>query len=150
MKKQLILKLYRNTRGAVIGDLYQDGRRLLATTHPATIAAAIFAMDEYDFVFESKKGSGQFEFPIAFSELGEIASLLEDQDEGDFISGFATFSRFDFAHPHQFDNQAEIHHRVAIHHLGPELVKVGPISPTRKGFKKELRNRNKYVYFPYC
>jgi hypothetical protein len=150
MKKQLVLTLYKNSRGAVIGDLYRDEKRLIATTHPATIAAAIFALDEYDFVFKSAKGEGEFEFPVATGELDTIASLLADQSEADFMSGFATFSRFDFAHPHPFDTQAEIHYRVAVHHLTPDLVKVAPAEPTPKSFKKELRNRNKYVYFPYC
>jgi hypothetical protein len=150
MQKKLMLSLYKNPRGAVIGDLYLGERRLLATTHPATIAAAIFALDEYDFVFTSKKGKGEFEFPIASGELDAIANLLEDQDEAHFMSGFATFSRFDFAHPLPFDTQAPIHWRVACTHLGPEVVKVAPAEPAPKGFKKELRNRNQYVYFPYC
>ena len=149
MKNQLILKLFRNTRGVVVGDLYQGDRRLLATTHPATIAAAIFSIDAYDFIFESKKGTGQFEFPVATNELDAIASLLDDQDEGNFMSGFATFSRFDFAHPLPFDNQAEIHHRVAAHHLGAELVKFRPVLPSPKSFIKELRSRNRYIYFPH-
>jgi len=150
MQNKLVLSLYRNSRGAVIGDLYCNGRRTLATTHPATIAAAIFSLDEYDFVFKSDKGMREFEFPVVTGELESLASLLADQAEADFMSGFATFSRFDFAHPLPFDTQAEIHHRVAVHHIGPELVKVAPAEPAPKGFKKELRNRNRYVYYPYC
>jgi hypothetical protein len=150
MKNNLILSLYRNSRGVVIGDLYQGEKRLLATTHPATIAAAIFSMDEYGFAFKSEKGTGEFEFPVATGELDALATLLDDQDEANFMSGFATFSRFDFAHPLPFDTQAEIHHRVAVHHLGNELVKVTPAEPAPKGFKKELRNRNRYIYYPYC
>jgi hypothetical protein len=150
MQNKLVLSLYRNSRGAVIGDLYLGEKRLMATTHPATIAAAIFAMDEYDFVFKSKKGDEEFEFPVDSSQLDDLVRLLEDQAEADFMSGFATFSRFDFANPHPFDTQAPIHWRVAVHHLGAELVKVVPTEPAPKGFKKELRGRNRYVYYPYC
>ena len=150
MKTQLSFKLYKNVKGAVVGDLYHDGRAILATTHPATIAAAIFAMNEKMFVFESSLGKGKFKFPLVDNELQKIASLLKDQDEANHMSAFATFSHFDFKQPHPFDTQADIHLRVAIHHLAPELVKVVPLVPVRKGFKKELRNRNKYVYWPIC
>lgn len=150
MENKLVLKLYKNSRGAVIGDLSCGKQRLIATSHPATIAAAIFAMGQYDFVFNSAKGAGEFAFPVEIGELDALGTLLEDQDEGNFMSGFATFSRFDFAHPMPFDNQAPIHWRVATVHLPQELVKVAPAVPAPKSFKKDLKTRNKYVYFPYC
>lgn len=150
MKNNLVLKLYKNTRGAVIGDLYLGDERLLATTHPATIAAAIFSMDEYSFVFKSKKGEGEFVFPIETGELDALGNLMVDQDEGNFMSSFATFSRFDFAHPMPFDTQADIHFRTAVHHIPKALLKIIPTEPQPKTFKKDLRNRNKYVYFPNC
>jgi hypothetical protein len=150
MNNKIVLSLYANSRGAVIGDLYVGAQRVLATTHPATIAASIFAMAENTFVFKSNKGKAEFSFPIQIEDLPELASLLDDQDHGDFISGFATFSQFDFLHPLPWDTQADIHHRVAAHHLGEQLVRIAPMSPPPKGFKKELRNRNKYIYFPWA
>ena len=149
MKKRVVLSLYANSRGAVIGDLYVGEARVLATTHPATIAAAIFAMAESTIVFKSNKREAEFSFPIETKELPELTSLLENQDQGDFMSGFATFSRFDFLHPLPSDDQAEIHLRTAIYHLEEQLVRIVPLSPPPKGFKKELRNRNKYIYFPW-
>ena len=150
MENKIALSLYKNSRGAVIGNLVQGSTRLLATTHPATIAAAIFAMDEKTIFFKSDKGEAEFLFPIKTEDLGALALLLDNQDQADFMSGFATFSRFDFLHPLPFDDQAEIHHRVASHHLGEQFVRVAPSSPPPKGFKKQLRARNCYVYFPYC
>jgi hypothetical protein len=152
MKKNLVLSLYRNSRGVVVGDLYAFGgqQRILATTHPATIAAAVFAMAEESFVFRAGNKEKQFKFPILLEELGPLASLLADQAEGHYMSCFATFSQFDFAHPLPFDTQAEIHFRVAVHHLKSELVAIRPMEPAPKGFKKELRNRNRFVYYPYC
>lgn len=150
MNNKIVLSLYENSRGAVIGNLVQGSTRLIATTHPATIAASIFAMAEKTFVFKSDKGEVEFSFPIQIEDLPELASLLDDQDQGDFISGFATFSQFDFLHPLPWDTQADIHHRVAAHHLGEQFVRVAPMSPPPKGFKKELRNRNKYIYFPWA
>ena len=150
MKNRIVLSLYKNSRDAVIGDLYVGAARVLATTHPATIAAAIFAMDEKTIVFKSDKGEAEFSFPIKTEDLGALALLLDNQDQANFISGFATFSRFDFLHPLPWDTQAEIHHRVASHHLGEQFVRVAPMSPPSKGFKKELRTRNKYIYFPWA
>jgi hypothetical protein len=151
MNNKIVLSLYANSRGAVIGDLFVCGgeARVLATTHPATIAAAIFAMAENTIVFKSNKGEAEFSFPIKTEDLGPLASLLDNQDQGDFMSGFATFSRFDFLHPLPFDNHAEIHLRTAIHHLEEQLVRIAPLSPPPKGFKKELKNREKYIYFPW-
>lgn len=99
MKAKPILTLYKNSRGAVSGDFYKGKKRLLATTHPATIAAAFFSMNECSFVFKSKKGKGEFEFPIDSRQLNGLAKLVDDQNDGDFLSGFATFSQFDFVHP---------------------------------------------------
>jgi len=39
------LTFFLNSKGAPVADLYLGTRRLLATTHPATIVAALFAMD---------------------------------------------------------------------------------------------------------
>ncbi len=150
MDNTLVLSLYKNSRGAVIGDLYRGEERLLATAHPATIAAAIFSMDKYSFIFKSKKGQGEFSFPIDIGELDALGCLVEDQDDGKFLSGFATFSRFDFANPAPFDTQADIHFRTAVFHLPKALLRVLPSEPQPKSFKKDLKTRNKYVYFPYC
>lgn len=150
MENRIVLSLYANSRGAIIGNIVKGPTRLLATTHPATIAAAIFAMGENTIVFTSNKGEAEFAFPIKTEDLAALALLLDTQDQADFMSGFATFSRFDFLHPLPWDTQAEIHHRVAAHHLGEQLVRIAPLSPPPKGFKKELRTRNQFVYFPYC
>lgn len=150
MKNKVVLTLYANSRGAVIGDLYVGETRVLATTHPATIAAAIFAMEENSFLFKLNGAEVECAFPIEDDDLSQITSLLDDVEEGKFIIGFAMFSRLDFLHPSAYDDQADIHLRVAVHHLGEQLVRIAPLSPPPKGFKKGLRNRNKYIYFPWA
>ena len=150
MENKIVLSLYKNSRGAVIGNLAKGPARLIATTHPATIAAAIFAMGENTIVFRTDKGEAEFAFPIEIEDLPELASLLDNQDQANFMSGFATFSRFDFLHPLPWDTQADLHLRVAVHHMDEQLVRIAPLSPPPKGFKKELRARNCYVYYPYC
>lgn len=155
MENNIVLSLYKNSRNAVIGDLYvgdEDGagqERVLATTHPATIAAAIYAMAENTIVFKSDRGEAEFAFPIKTEDLVMLASLLSNQDQANFMSGFATFSRFDFLHPLPFDDQADLHLRTAIFHMDERLVRIAPLSPPPKGFKKELRNRNRYIYYPW-
>lgn len=150
MKTKLVLKLFKNTRGVVVGDLYLGDRGLLATTHPATIAAAIFAMDKHRFTFRSTKDAGEFEFPVSTAKLQYLEELMLDQKEVDFMSGFATFSEFDFANPAEWDVHADVHFRVAAHHLPDELIRIAPSEPQPKSFKKDLKIRNKYVYFPPC
>lgn len=115
MANRIVLSLYKNSRGAVIGNLVVGEARVLATTHPATIAAAIYAMAENTIMFKSERGEAEFAFPIKTEDLVMLASLLSNQDQANFMSGFATFSRFDFLHPLPFDDQADIHLRVATH-----------------------------------
>jgi hypothetical protein len=149
MKNKIVPTLYENSRGAVIGDLYVGETRVLATTHPATIAAAIFAMDENSSVFKANGEEVEYPFPIEDYGLTQITSCLDNVGEGKFIIGFSMFSRLDFLNPPPFDDQADIHLRTAVHHLDEQLARVPPLSPPPKGFKKELRNRNKYIYFPW-
>ncbi|RQR34841.1 hypothetical protein [Burkholderia sp. Bp9142] len=146
----LKLTFYRNHNDVWIGNLLQDETRLLATTHPATIAAAIFAMDEYSVLVETERGCFEMEFPVDMGELDALGQLMLDQDMGKWMSGFCTFSRFDFANPDPMDTQADIHFRTAMHHLPSELVKVRPTESEPKGFKKQLRKRNQYIYYPWC
>lgn len=149
MKDRIVLTLYANSHGAVIGDLYVGETRVLATTHPATIAAAIFAMRENSFVFKANGEEVECPFPIEDDGLSQITSCLDNVDEGKFIIDFSMFSRLDFLNPPPLDGQADTHLRTAIHHLAERLVRIGPLSPPPKGFKEELRNRNKYIYFPW-
>jgi hypothetical protein len=145
----LTLTFYKNSDGVYIGDLYQGERRLLATTHPATIAAAIYAMDEYDLEVKTARGSLVISIPVETVDLDPLGEILEDQTMGHFMSGFATFSRIDFANPPPIDPHAEIHFRMAVHHLPKELVKVACAEPAPKNFRKDLHERNKYIYFPW-
>lgn len=145
----LTLTFYQNSQGVYIGDLHQGDRRLLATTHPATIAAAIFALDQYDLEVKTDKGSLVISFPVETGDLDPLGAIMLDNAMGEFMSGFATFSYFDFANPPPIDPYAAIHFRTAVHHLPKDLIKVLPSTPAPKSFKKDLRERNKYIYFPW-
>lgn len=151
MKNTLVLKLFRNSRDAVVCDLHVNGVRVLATSHPATLAAAMFVMDEQKFEFYSEKGFGIFSFPMTPAELGFLVQLLQDPDEAKFFIGFSKFSGFNFARP-QFpgDTETDMHFRAAAHHLPSELRSILPSELQPTGFKKQLRKRNEFVYFPHC
>lgn len=154
MQPHLMLTLYRNVKGAVIGELYavednKDSTILLATTHPATLAAAVFAMDAAAFTFKSPLGIQSFSFPMALEELSGLEKLLVDADEGVFMSGFASFSQVDFARPDAAATRADLHYRVAVHYLPAKLVQHRPSAPEPADFARELRNRNPYIYYPW-
>ncbi len=72
---------------------------------------------------------------------------------GKWLSGwnlFCTFSRFDFSRPSRNDSHADVHFRTAVHHLPHELVKVYPSEPEPTEFKRQLKKRNQYIYYPWC
>ncbi|MBN3854037.1 hypothetical protein G3N59_11665 [Paraburkholderia sp. Ac-20340] len=146
----LKLKFYPNSRGVWVGELLCDETRLLATTHPATIAAAIFAMDEYSLCVETGVGSFEITYPFDAGEADQVGELVQDAPMGEWMRLFVIFSRFDFANPLPYDTKAEIHFRVAVYHLPPELVKVRPLGPEPKDFKRQLKNRNRFIYYPWC
>ena len=76
--------------------------------------------------------------------------MINGQDEADLWSGFIFFSNVDYLFPPSIDKEAEKHFRVAVHHIAPEYIKKSPITPPLSSFKRELKKRNKYVYFPNC
>ncbi len=74
----LRLGFYRNSKGIWVGDLHADQARLLATTHPATIAAAIFAMDEHSLMLETELGRFEMQFPFDQCEYDPIGEIIQD------------------------------------------------------------------------
>ena len=145
----LRLMFYPNSRGVWVGELQNDETRLLATTHPATIAAAIFAMDEGSVRVETDNGSFEMHFPFNDDEFDSLGAVIQDGEMGYWMSLFCTFSRFDFVNPLPYDTHADIHFRTAVHHLPPELVKIRPEAPEPKDFAKQLKKRNRYIYYPW-
>ncbi|RQM50964.1 hypothetical protein EHZ19_02175 [Paraburkholderia bannensis] len=146
----LKLRFYPNSRKVWIGELLGAETRLLAATHPATIAAAVFAMDEHKLCVETAKGRCKMAFPFEDAEGGLLAALMQDAQMYDWMRLFCTFSRFDFANPLPYDTKADVHFRVAVFHLPAELVKVHPSEPEPENFKLQLRKRNQFIYYPWC
>ncbi|MFM0630855.1 hypothetical protein [Paraburkholderia xenovorans] len=146
----LRLAFFRNTSGAWVGDLYSSLSPLLATTHPATIAAAIFSMKRRCIRVETMKGRFTMHFPFADNEAVYIFPLFVDKQMENWFDLFLMFSRTDYRNPPQNDNHADIHFRTAIHHLPQALVRIRPAAPEPKDFAETLKNRNKYIYYPWC
>lgn len=135
--ENLRLTFFKNHNGAIVGDLYFEQKRLLATAHPATIAAALYAMKATRLTVETKKGWCQVDFPILDADLITLGYVVPEE-LAFFMSGFATFSRFDLLNPMPGDDQAEIHLRTAIHHLLRDYVLRKPEAPAPKTWKRTM------------
>lgn len=161
----LHLTSFKNSRGVFVGDLYLDDRRLLATTHPATVVAAIYAMDLTTLKVTSSTGThtanleyrpdGDETLPLpihkmrmdlnpAMYQYGHLASYPTEKV---FLEGLDLFSNEDW---HDTNEIADEHLRTAHHHLPPELIARPLTKPAGKTWKKTLRARNQFVYYPFC
>lgn len=134
-----ILSLSTETVGVVAGNLFRGGGRLLSMTHPATIAAAIFAMGECKVVLLTNTEAVQFPFPISVADMCAVQRLIDDADEADFLWGLAKASWFDFHNPHPADNRArpQFHLMEAVSHLPEFLVRNGQPPTEPKGFTEK-------------
>lgn len=161
----LTLKFFENPGGVAIADLYLGERRLLATNHPATIAAAIYAMgrkqvrvetavgtrtENFDFSETEEDGSGpvlaklRMDINPRLYRFNEIAST---DSERQFLEGLEVFA---CEHWHAPNERADEHIRAAHHHLPKDLVARPLCTPAPRGWTKVLKKRNTFIYFPDC
>lgn len=150
MKKNIFIQLDKNSTGAVIGRIYSGGVEILAASHPGTVAAALFAMGISGFMFHHGAG---IESASSTDSNGVFCCLLPIADDhlGEkFVDATIMFTELSYKDGIPDDGPADDHFRTAVHHLPQEFVVNAPASPAPPGFKKELRERNKYVYFPDC
>lgn len=161
----LTLTFFSNDNGVPVADLHLGERRLLATTHPATIVAALFAMGltELTVVTADGRHTGKMNFnepgadfwPLPainlrlqlnprlyqFRHLAPAAGYLP------LLEGLDLFAHENWWNPTEV---ADEHLRAAHHHLPKELIKRPLETPDPKGWKKTLARRNGWVYFPFC
>lgn len=162
---KLTLTFFKNSKGAPVADLHLGERRLLATTHPATIVAAIFAMGLTELEVVTAEGShigsvtftepGEDFWPIPainlrlqmnprlyqFRHIAPAASFVP------LLEGLDLFAYENWYDPTEL---ADEHLRAAHHHLPKDLIKRPLETPDPKGWKKTLARRNGWVYFPFC
>lgn len=156
----LVLRFFKNHAGFAVGDLFLGNRRLLATTHPATIVGAIYALGLKRLRVET--ASGQKTANLRFSvrdilmaklrmdlnpRLYHYIHLATTQSELKFLEALNIFSHEGWA---TATGQAEEHLRTAHHHLPADLVARPLTGAAPTGWRKTLKARNKFVYFPFC
>lgn len=161
----LTLTLYKNDNGVSIGDLFLEEQRLLATTHPASIVASIFAMGLSRLKVTTPKGShtgtlrfvpeGSEAVPLPVlkmrmdmnPELYQFNHLGSNSSEKAFLEGIDLFSNEDWRKPNEVCDE---YIRIAHHHLPPALIKHPLTNPEPAGWKKTMLEKNKFIYFPHC
>lgn len=161
----LSLTFFENTNGAPVGDLHLGERRLLATTHPATIVAAMFAMELTELKVATSVGShvGKVEFLEADAEfpplpalkirmglnprLYQFRHLAPTEDYVLLLEGLDLFVNENWYEPTEL---ADEHLRAAHHHLPKDVIKRPLTTPAPKGWKATLKRRNGWIYFPDC
>jgi len=150
MKKNTFIELDKNVSGAVIARIYSGGIEVFAAAHPGTVAAALFALGVEGFLFHHGAG---IENATSVDSNGLFCCLLplaQDHLGEKFVDATIMFTQLSFKNGVPGDGAADIHFRTAVHHLPQEFVVNRPTTPAPPGLKKELRERNKYVYFPDC
>ncbi|MGM9481764.1 hypothetical protein ACS5PN_11330 [Roseateles sp. NT4] len=163
--QELTLTFFSNHNGVPVADLYLGERRLLATTHPATIVAALYAMNETELtvITEAGKHTGNFEFfepeddawPLGAINLHlqfnpqnyQFRHLAPSDNYYLLLEGLDLFS---FEIWHSPTALADEHLRAAHHHLPQDLIRRPLTTRNPKGWKKTLEKRNDFVYFPEC
>lgn len=163
--QELALTFFLNDSGVPVADLYLGERRLLATTHPATIVGAMYAMGLTKLNVKTSVGSHTAE--LEFSEPGDevwplsainlrmqlnprlyrFRHLAPSADYHLFLQGLDLFAHDTWHTP---PAQADEHLRAAHHHLPKDLISRPLTTPDPKGWKRTLKNRNNFVYFPEC
>jgi len=151
------LELRKNVSGGCVCELSVKGKLVFATTHPATIVAALQAMElaGEDTVLTLQSGDSLLlplhDYASSLIVLTDAASLRTmDEHEKKFLLGARTFLSYDFFNPDENDKEADIHLRTAVHHLPKALVKRTPAGPAPSNWKKLLKERNQFVYYPIC
>jgi hypothetical protein len=161
----LTLTFFKNHHDVAIGDLYLGERRLIATNHPATLVAAMFAMKRKQLKVTTLVGShtGVIDFPSGEEpftplpvlkmrmdinpRLYQFRHLAADESEAAILEGLDLFSQDNWYEP---SDRADEYIRAAYHHLPPDVIERQLTKPAPKNWKKTLKARNEFIYFPEC
>ncbi|MCB1995032.1 MAG: hypothetical protein H6933_19385 [Burkholderiaceae bacterium] len=159
------LTFFENHNGAAIADLHLGERRLLATSHPATIVAAMFAMGRKRLKVHTTLGThtDDLEFrdtdddnagPVVAKRRMDInprlyrfAHLASTPTERQVLEGLDIFSYENWSEP---TDVADEYIRVAHHHLPNDVIARPMSTPAPKDWPKRLKKRNQFIYFPHC
>lgn len=161
----LTLTFFKNSKDVAVADLYLNERRLIATTHPATIVGAMFAMERSRLKVVTSLGThtGNIEFHALGDEqlplsvikmrmdinprLYQFSHLAADASQKTVLEGLDLFSKDNWFEPSEVCDE---YIRVAYHHLPADVVKRELVKPAPTGWGLTLKNRNDFIYFPFC
>ena len=147
MQNKYQISFYANSNGVTVGSLKSGDQILLATTHPATIAYALQALgaDSVEFVHQSLRF--EMALPSVITTSDVLAALGK---HAQWVTHFMMFSQVDSFNPPVQDDQADIHLRTALHFLPKNLVLRKPTSAKPQNWRKALKFRKDFIYYPYC
>ena len=159
------LTFFHNSKDVPVADLYIGERRLIATTHPATIVGAMFAMKRTSLKVVTSVGShtGTLRF-LEVDERGiplpalkvlmgiqphlcQFLHLAPAETYVPLLQGLDLFARENWYEPNDVCDE---YIRAAHHHLPADVIKRPLLTPEPKGWKKTLQRRNGWIYFPHC
>jgi len=161
----LTLTFFKNSHGIAVGDLYHNERRLIATTHPATVVAALFAMGKKQLAVTTSAGSytGNLEFfgenddvpPLVMTKMRydlnprfyQFKRLASSETESAYLEGLDLFSQDSWFAPHP---RADQHLRLAQTHLPADVIVRPLTTPSPKGWWRTVKAQNEFIYFPNC
>ena len=147
MQNKFQISFYENSPGVTVGSLSIGHQKLLDTTHPATIAYALQAMNAESVEITHESTSFEIPLPGVMLMSRQLESLGQ---HAHWVSHFLMFSQIDSFNPPAIDDRADIHLRTAIHFLPKGLVKRKPTSAKPQDWTKKLNFRKGFIYFPFC
>lgn len=147
MNNTFQITFFKNSNGVSVGTLSCAKQPLISTTHPATIAYALQALDADSAEISHQTSSFQLPLPCSMVLQSQLDALgVHDH----WIVNLATFSQIDSFNPDKMDFEADIHLRTAIHFLPKELVQRRPLGKAPANWKAALRFRKQFIYYPFC
>lgn len=149
MKKNTFIELDKNQAGAVIARIFSGEVEVFAASHAGVVAAALFALGVEGCMFYH---GPDIENASSTDLNGKPCCLVpaaDDHLQEKFVDAII-FGQLNFQEAISRQGIADIHFRTVVHHLPPELVVNVPATAAPPEFQKELRELNKYVYFPDC
>lgn len=118
MQNKFQISFYENSQGVTVGSLSIGHQKLLDTTHPATIAYALQAMNAESVEITHESTSFEIPLPGVMLMSRQLESLGQ---HAHWVSHFLMFSQIDSFNPPAIDDRADIHLRTALLHKASPL-----------------------------
>ncbi|MHB1113795.1 MAG: hypothetical protein ACYC03_11385 [Acidovorax defluvii] len=147
MTNKFTITFFENSNGVTVGALKCGDKMLLATTHPATIAYALQAMDAESVDIVHNHECVEFRL-LSINAPKRLIKIVGKHMP--WMAGFLVFSRVDSYTVSIIDKNTDIYLRTAIHFLPKKMVKNQLLTEAPANWKEELKIRKQYIYHPWC